>query len=127
MTITRVSHITVYVPSQPEALAWYRDRLGFQVCMDNNDMEPSRRWLTVSPVGNFSTQFVLALAGNDEERARIGTNPMTVLQTDECRSEIARLHEAGVEIVEAPVTLPWGLSAIIRDPYGNPYNLVGPG
>lgn len=126
MTITRVSHLTVYVDDQDEALRWYQDNLGFEVCMDDSKLVPELRWLTVSPAGNRDTQIVLMPARNDDERSRVGTNLITVLNTDDCRGDMARLAANGVEIVEAPGEVPWGVSGIIRDLYGNPYNLVGP-
>ena len=126
MTITRISHLTVYVHDQDEALRWYRENLGFEVCMDDSKLVPALRWLTVSPAGNRDTQIVLMPARNDDERSRVGSNLITVLNTDDCRGDMARLAANGVEIVEAPGEVPWGVSGIIRDLYGNPYNLVGP-
>ena len=126
MTITRISHLTVYVDDQDEALRWYQDNLGFEGCMDNSEVVPELRWLTVSPAGNRDTQIVLMLARNDDEKSRVGSNLITVLNTDDCRGDMARLAANGVEIVEAPAEVPWGVSGVIRDLYGNPYNLVGP-
>ena len=126
MTITRISHLTVYVHDQDEALGWYQENLGFEVCMDDSKLVPELRWLTVSPAGNRDTQIVLMPARNDDERSRVGTNLITVLTTDDCRGDMARLVANGVEIVEAPGEVPWGVSGVIRDLYGNPYNLVGP-
>tara|TARA_B100000809_G_scaffold17998_2_gene15927 strand:+ start:3935 stop:4318 length:384 start_codon:yes stop_codon:yes gene_type:complete len=125
MTITRISHLTVYVDDQDEALRWYQDNLGFEVCMDNSKLVPELRWLTVSPAGNRDTQIVLMPARNDDEKSRVGSNLITVLNTDDCRGDMARLAANGVEIVEAPAEVPWGVSGVIRDLYGNPYNLVG--
>ena len=126
MTITRISHLTVYVDDQDEALRWYQDNLGFEGCMDNSEVVPELRWLTVSPAGNRDTQIVLMPARNDDEKSRVGSNLITVLNTDDCRGDVARLAAKGVEIVEAPAEVPWGVSGVIRDLYGNPYNLVGP-
>ena len=126
MTLTRISHLTVYVDDQDEALRWYQDNLGFEVCMDNSKLVPELRWLTVSPAGNRDTQIVLMPARNDDEKSRVGSNLITVLNTDDCRGDMARLAANGVEIVEAPAEVPWGVSGVIRDLYGNPYNLVGP-
>ena len=126
MTITRISHLTVYVDDQDEALRWYQDNLGFEGCMDNSEVVPELRWLTVSPAGNRDTQIVLMLARNDDEKSRVGSNLITVLNTDDCRGDMARLAANGVEIVEVPAEVPWGVSGVIRDLYGNPYNLVGP-
>jgi hypothetical protein len=36
------------------------------------------------------------------------------------------LAHKGVEIADPPSEVPWGISGIIRDLYGNPYNIVGP-
>ena len=45
--IERLSHLTLYVLDQDEALVFYRDKLGFEV---RNDMKtPNFRWLTVGP------------------------------------------------------------------------------
>ena len=126
MSINRVSHITIYVKDQDEALAWYTDILGFEIVMDNNDVVPNLRWLTVSPSGNKATQIVLMLAQSNDDKNRIGNNLMTVLSTDDCEADMETLEENGVEIVDPPSEVPWGISGIIRDLYGNPYNLVGP-
>ena len=126
MTISRVSHITVYVEDQDQALAWYTEKLGFEIVMDNNDVVPNLRWLTVCPAGNQATQFVLALAHSHDDKSRIGNNLMTVLSSDDCEADLNQLEQAGVEIVDPPSEVPWGISGIIRDLYGNPYNLVGP-
>lgn len=124
MTISRVSHLTIYVEDQDEALSWYVDKLGFDVVMDNSEVVPELRWLTVSPAGNNATQFVLMPVRSDSDRSRVGTNLMTVLSTDDCVAETRRLEQLGVKIVDPPTEVPWGMSAIIRDLYGNPYNLV---
>ncbi len=126
MTINRVSHITVFVADQDEALAWYQDKLGFEVVMDNSDVVPNLRWLTVAPAGNDATQFVLHLAHSAADKSRIGSNLMTVLSCDDCVADMQRLESLGVEIVDPVTEVPWGMSGIIRDLYGNPYNLVGP-
>lgn len=127
MTISRVSHITVYVRDQDEALAWYREKLGFEVCMDNDAVVPGLRWLTVCPAGNQATQFVLMEPREESDISRIGSNLMTVLSTNDCIGDMARLAREGVDIVGPPEEVPWGISGVIRDLYGNPYNLVGPG
>jgi catechol 2,3-dioxygenase-like lactoylglutathione lyase family enzyme len=46
--IQRLSHTTVYVFDQDEALKFYRDKLGFEVHTDAT-MEGGFRWLTVGP------------------------------------------------------------------------------
>jgi|TARA_B110000438_G_scaffold64186_1_gene64736 catechol 2,3-dioxygenase-like lactoylglutathione lyase family enzyme len=126
MTIQGISHLTVYVDDQDQALEWYLDRLGMEVVMDNNDVVPNLRWLTVSPIENPTIQLVLVLALSADDKSRVGNNLMTVLRTDDCVAEMEAMEEKGVEIVDPPTKAPWGVSGIIRDLYGNPYSIVGP-
>ncbi len=126
MAINRVSHITVVVTDQQKALEWYKEKLGFEVCMDNDTVVPGMRWLTVSPAGNQATQFVLTQVREESDIGRIGTNLMTVLSSSDCIGDMARLAQKGVEVVAPPEEVPWGISGLIKDLYGNPYNLVGP-
>jgi len=121
MAITHITHVTLYVENQQEALAWYQQKLGFEVCMDNNDF--GFRWLTICPKGNPTTQFVL-MSPNDENEARIGNRAMCILGTNDCQGDCTHLEQVGVEIVDPPSELPWGISAVFKDLYGNPYNLV---
>jgi len=126
MAVKRISHITIYVEDQEAALQWYCDKLGFQVCMDNSKVVPELRWLTVSPADNNATQFVLMPVRSDNDRSRVGNNLMTVLACENCYEEMDRLKTVGVEIVDEPQEVPWGVSGVIRDLYGIPYNLVSP-
>lgn len=124
MAITGITHVSVYVKDQQEALDWYVANFGFEKQMDDDTQMPGFRWLTVAPAGNPSTQFVLMPAMAEDHQTRVGTNGMTVLGSSDCRADCQRLGELGVEIVEQPTQLPWGWSAIVKDLYGNPYNLV---
>ena len=124
MTIQRITHFSIYVKNIDECLHWYREKLGFVVCDDNNSLDSNNRWLTISPCRNRSTQFVLMLARTKKEERCIGNNGMCVLTTDNCYSDCELFSVRGMEIVKQPETLPWGISAIVKDLYGNLYNIV---
>src|SRR4051794_41887618 len=58
--IKQVSHVNVWVHDQDEALAWYTEKLGFELRDDITLPElDGFRWLTVGPVGQ--PDFALAL------------------------------------------------------------------
>jgi predicted enzyme related to lactoylglutathione lyase len=124
LAIQHITHFSIYTSNQDECLDWYREKLDFVVCDDNSKLVPGFRWLTISPAADKSTQFVLMPTNKKEDKSRIGSNGMCVLTTDNCQSDIQVFEVREVEIVQAPETVPWGISAIIRDLYGNPYNLV---
>src|SRR5258708_1163458 len=48
--ITRLTHVTVLVRDQDEALRFYTEKLGFEKRFDVA-FGPGARWLTVAPVG----------------------------------------------------------------------------
>src|SRR3954470_1879275 len=56
--IQRLSHTSVYVLNQDEALEFYRDKLGFEVRTDQT-IGNGFRWLTVSPKAQPDLEIVL--------------------------------------------------------------------
>ena len=105
-----------------------KQKLGFEVCMDNDAVVPGMRWLTVCPVGNAATQFVLMLAREEADKSRVGTNLMTVLGSTDCIGQIWRDWLEKVSISSGRrKRYPGGSRESFSDLYGNPYNLVGPG
>lgn len=126
MAIQHISHVSIYVKDQDEALDWYTNKLGFKVCDDNSDLVPGFRWLTVSPQDDNSTQIVLMPTREPGDEEKIGKNPVWVLTTDNCRADCDAFAEKGIAVIDPPNDLPWGVSALITDLYGNVFNLVEP-
>lgn len=120
--ITGLSHVTVYVADAEEALEWYTATLGFVVRAD--ERFDDGRWLTVSPTADSPVEIVLLEPDEDEEL--VGQGTMWVLTTEDCRATHERLRDRGVSFVSPPEELPWGVSAVFTDLYGNPYNLLEP-
>ena len=56
--ITKMSHATVYVLNQQEALEFYTNKLGFEVRTDAT-MEGGFRWLTVGPKDQPDFEIIL--------------------------------------------------------------------
>lgn len=126
MAIRSITHLPVVVPDQDEALAWYRDKLGFVVCEDNAELAADYRWLTLAPAADRSTRFIFMLPQDEADKARIGKNGMCVMSSDDVAGDCAALSAAGVRVVDGPTDAAWGTAAIILDLYGNPYYLVQP-
>ena len=116
--------------TDPDAsLAFYRDILGFEVRKDVG--YNGLRWITVGPVGQSDTSFVLyppsASPGvTDDERAMIaammakGTYATVLLATRDVDAAFERIQAEGVEVVEEPTDQPYGIrDCAIRDPAGN--------
>ena len=127
--ITKLSHATVWVTDQDEALTFYRDTLGFEVRLAVG--QGTMRWITVGPADQPGTNVVLypptATPGlTDDERRTIvemmakGTYGGIVLATADLDATFGRLQAGDAEVVQEPTDQPWGVrDCAFRDPAGN--------
>src|SRR5438270_500422 len=120
--IRRLSHTTVYVLDQDEALKFYRDKLGFEVRTDAT-MDGGFRWLTVGPKTQPDLELVLmkvvegpmcdaATAATLRQLVQKGTFGIGVFETDDCRATYAELQAKGVEFVQPPEERFYGIEAL---------------
>ena len=132
----KITTAQVWVHDQDEALAFYTEKLGFEVRMDATLPEMGNfRWLTVGPVGQPDVSIVLmAIPGApvmDEQTAEQvrtlmakGFAGTVFFTTDDCQASYEELKARGVEFVEAPEERPYGIDTGFRDPSGNHFRLT---
>lgn len=128
----KLSHVTAIVSDLDKALDFYTNVLGMEV-RDDQDFEMGdmkMRWLTVAcPGQDTKIALQLPMAGpgtKGDPNDWVGNGTMWVLEVDDCKASVDAMREKGVSIAAEPEELPWGISALIRDPDGNPLNLVQP-
>src|SRR4051794_27850291 len=131
-----IAHTQLWVHDQDEALAFYTQKLGFEVRADVTMAEMGDfRWLTVGPPGQDEFAIVLmAIPGapvmDDESAEQVrtvlakGFAGTVFLTTDDVRSDYEELRERGVEFSEEPEERPYGIDAGFRDPSGNSFRLT---
>jgi catechol 2,3-dioxygenase-like lactoylglutathione lyase family enzyme len=122
-----VTHVTVWVTDQDEALEFYVGKLGLEVSSDIP--LDFMRWLTVSVPGRPDPEIILAalqpplVAPDDAEPAREllakGVMGTLILSTPDCRATYETLRARGVEFSEEPTEQPYGIDCAARDPFGN--------
>jgi uncharacterized glyoxalase superfamily protein PhnB len=132
----QIANAQLWVLDQEEALAFWTEKVGFEVRADVTLAEMDDfRWLTVGPPGQEDVSVVLmSIPGEPmidaETRAQIrelvakGFAGTVFLTTDDCRAEHERLVARGVEFTEAPEERPYGIDAGFRDPSGNAIRLT---
>jgi len=129
-----MSHATVYVTDQEQALEFYRDKLGFKVTTDVT-MDGGFRWLTVAPAGQSDFEIVLMepkpgfmfeQEAADQLRALItgGKLGAGVFSTPDCQATYQELSAKGVEFLSPPAKRPYGVEAIFKDNSGNWFSLT---
>jgi uncharacterized glyoxalase superfamily protein PhnB len=132
----RIANAQLWVHDQDEALAFYTEKLGFEVRTDATLPELGNfRWLTVSPPGQPDVAIVLmAIPGPpvmDEEVAKqvrslmaAGFAGTVFLTTENCQASYEELKARGVEFTEEPEERPYGIDSGFRDPSGNSFRLT---
>ena len=132
----KLSNTQLWVHDQDEALAFYTEKLGFEVRADVTLPEMGDfRWLTVGPSNQPDFSIVLmAILGpplvdaETSEQIRTlmskGFAGTVFLTTDDCQGSYEELKSRGVEFTETPEERPYGIDAGFRDPSGNSFRLT---
>lgn len=120
--LTKITHLSLYVNNQDEALHFYTNILGFKIHTDAI-MGNGFRWLTLCFQDQPDFEIALMPATTPEEKALVGkqaaSNPLLCLQTDDCKKDYDVLKAKGVAFIQEPKEEPWGISAMCKDLYGN--------
>jgi predicted enzyme related to lactoylglutathione lyase len=132
----KIANSQMWVHDQDEALAFYTEKLGWEVRADVTMPEMGNfRWLTVGPASQPDFSVVLmAVPGqpvlDDETRKQVldlsakGFAGTLFLTTDDVRSDYEELKARGVEFSEEPEERPYGIDAGFHDPSGNSFRLT---
>jgi catechol 2,3-dioxygenase-like lactoylglutathione lyase family enzyme len=132
----KIANTQLWVRDQDEALAFYTEKLGFEVLADVTMAELGNfRWLVVGDSGTPDFGIVLmAIPGEPVMDADSGAQVRELmskgfagtvfLTTDDCRASYEQLRARGVEFSEPPEDRPYGTDAGFRDPSGNSFRLT---
>ena len=118
--ISRVSHLTLLVTNQDEALAYYKDKLGFKIHTDV--MFGEMRWLTICTEQDPNFEVALMKAGPESEAyvgKQGGSYPLFAFETKDCMATYTALKAKGISFDGEPKTESWGTGVSFKDLYGN--------
>jgi len=128
--ITKIAHTALLVRDYDEAIAFYRDILGFHVAEDT--LQPTgKRWVRLATAATQGgCELLLARAADDKQRAAVGNQTggrvLFFFHTDDFDTDYRRLCEHGVEFTEGPFIHPYGRVGVFKDLYGNRIDLIQP-
>jgi catechol 2,3-dioxygenase-like lactoylglutathione lyase family enzyme len=123
-----ITHSSVFVLDQDEAVDFYVGKLGMEIVSDVN--LGFMRWLTICVPGQPDREILLELpaapamseeaAGQVRELLTKGALGLGfILTTGDCRKTYEELKARGVEVTQEPTEQPYGIDCAIRDPFGN--------
>ena len=130
-----ITHSSIFVLDQDEALDFYVGKLGFEVRADV-DMG-FMRWLTISAPGDPDREILLERPGppahddaTAEQVRELVTKGATglgfILTTPDARQTYEELKGKGVEMTQEPVEHFYGIDFGVRDPFGNNLRITQP-
>ncbi len=131
--ITKMSHVTIYVKNQQEALEFYRDKFGFEVDTDAM-VGADYRWLTMKIKGQEGFEIILmepkaGMMLDEESAAQLrslidkGVLGGGVFDADDIYKTYEELKARGVEFKGPPSTQSWGTATVMKDNSGNWFSL----
>jgi catechol 2,3-dioxygenase-like lactoylglutathione lyase family enzyme len=124
-----IATVTLVVADYDEAIAFYRDKLGFAL-IANDDLGGGKRWVLVGPKDGTGARLLLAKADGAEQLAAVGKQTggrvMLFLETDDFTRDHQAMLAQGIEFTEEPRHESYGSVAVFKDLYGNLWDLIEP-
>lgn len=125
----RIATVSLLVRDYDEAIAFYRDAVGFEL-VEDTDLGGGKRWVRVRPPGSTGPDLLLAQPSSDAQAARIGDQTggrvWLFLETDDIARDHARMTAAGVRFRDEPRDEPYGTVVVWEDLHGNLWDLIQP-
>ena len=126
----RLGLVAIVVRDYDEAIAFYTEKLGFELVEDTFIPAQQKRWVVVSPPGAREAQILLARGVGEEQTSRIGNQTggrvFLFLSTDDFWRDYRAYRACGVVFVREPSVEKHGTVAVFRDLYGNLWDLLEP-
>ena len=134
--LKQLTHVSVWVHDQDEALAFYTEKLGMELREDATLPEAGGfRWLSVGPPAQPDVALTLmAIPGppvfDEDTRAKIkellarGAAGGLFFAADDVQSTFEEFKGRGVEFTQEPMQQPYGLDAGFRDSSGNHFRMM---
>ena len=123
-----IVHIALVVKDYDEAIAFYTQKLKFELIEDTYQPEQDKRWVVVSPPGSSGVSLLLARASNSKQEQFIGNQSggrvFLFLNTDDFWRDYNAMKSVGIEFVREPKKQEYGRVAVFEDLYGNLWDLL---
>jgi len=126
--IQSIVHIALVVKDYDEAIAFYTEKLHFQLIEDTYQPEQDKRWVVIAPPGSKGVTLLLAKASKSEQEPFIGNQTggrvFLFLNSDDFWRDYNEMVSKGINFVRAPKQQEYGMVAVFEDLYGNLWDLL---
>ncbi len=123
-----IIHIALVVKDYDEAIAFYVDKLSFELIEDTYLPEQDKRWVVVAPPNSSGVTLLLAKASKPEQHDFIGNQAggrvFLFLNTDDFWRDYNHMVSIGINFIREPKEQEYGIVAVFEDLYGNLWDLL---
>lgn len=127
--IRRITQLAVTVRDYDEAIAFYTQKLGFEL-VEDTPLGGEKRWVRVRPRGSEGAGILLARAVGERQIASVGNQTggrvFVFLETDDLARDVELFTSRGVVFVRPLSVEAYGKVAVFEDLYGNLFDLIEP-
>ena len=125
----QIAQLALVVNDYDEAIAFYTQKLGFEL-LEDTKLSETKRWVVVKPKGEGSCSLLLAKAANERQLKSVGNQTggrlFLFLYTDDIKRDYTAYHAKGIRFVRELSEEPYGTVAVFEDLYGNLWDLIHP-
>lgn len=123
-----IVHVAIVVSDYDEAIAFYTEKLDFELVEDTYQPEQDKRWVVVAPPGSNGTSLLLARASKPEQESFVGNQAggrvFLFLNTDDFWRDYEKMKSRGINFIRDPKEQDYGTVAVFEDLYGNLWDLL---
>ena len=123
----RISNIALVVEDYDDAIAFYTEKLNFQL-IEDTDLGGGKRWVQISPPNANGTNILLAKASNEQQSQSVGNQAggrvFLFLQSNDFWRDYHQMKAQGVEFTEEPREEAYGSVVVFKDLYGTKWDLL---
>ena len=123
-----IVHVALLVKDYDEAIAFYTEKLNFELLEDTYQPEQDKRWVVVSPPGSNGATLLLARASGPRQEPFVGDQSggrvFLFLNTDDFWRDYNAMKSRGIKFVREPKEQEYGTVAVFEDLYGNLWDLL---
>ena len=125
----KIKHLALLVNDYDEAIAFYTQKLNFEV-IEDTVLDYKKRWVVIAPNKFSECSLLLAKASTETQKSYLGNQSggrvFLFLETTDIEKDHQNLIQKNIKIVREPKTESYGKVLVFEDLYGNLWDLIEP-
>lgn len=123
----QIGSVALVVENYDDAIAFYTQKLGFDL-IEDTDLGSGKRWVLIAPPNSNGTNLLLAQASTPQQLEAVGNQSggrvFLFLHTNDFWRDYKMMQQQGVKFNEQPREEAYGTVVVFEDLYSNKWDLL---